>query len=99
MGTVDLLKLVVGIPAGPKILAKHGTVPVPGETQVELPAGKVTCAESVRPKSDEDEILFSAPGELEVAGTPLIEVPAAGPYMVSAGPELPDAVEPRILLG
>ena len=28
-----------------------------------------------------------------------VEVPAAGTYTVTAGPELPDAVEPQVLLG
>lgn len=54
-------------------------IPVPGETQVQLPAGKVkiTYHESHRSSSDEDEIHFNAPGELKVevtggsAGRPL----------------------------
>jgi hypothetical protein len=46
-------------------------IPVPGETQIQLQAGKVkiTYHESHRSSSDEDRIHFSAPGELKVEVT------------------------------
>jgi hypothetical protein len=114
--------------------ADHGTVPVPGSQQVELPAGKVHLIyqESKRSKTDTvgdlGDVRFAAPPGLQVSITPAsggpalsiapslmtntstkkgqsrdaigsVEIPADGSYTVTAGPELPDAVEPQILLG
>ena len=110
-----------------------GTLAVPGETTVTVPAGKLrlTYQESVNaPSTGDGDIDFGTPSALEVtvtsaAGEELeikgpgfrgmgsslstgsgqsraligtIEVPA-GVYTVNAGPELPDAVEPQILIG
>ena len=89
MGWKDALKLVVGIPPGAKSLGKHGSVAVPGEDVVELPAGKVklTYAESIRPAREGKSIAFSKPDEVTVAlrsadGTAVEMLP---PRMRSAG--------------
>ena len=53
----------------------YGSIPVPGETTVTVPAGglKLTYQESRRAASDEDTIYFAAPDSLDVK-----VVPAAG---------------------
>jgi hypothetical protein len=110
-----------------------GTISVPGETTVTVPAGKLklTYQESYRAGGDEDSIDFATPAALEVTVTSpdgqamelegpgfrgmgsslstgsnwsraaigTVEISQPGAYTVSAGPELPDAVEPQVLIG
>jgi len=112
-----------------------GSVPVPGEGTITLPAGrvKITYQESRHTSGGgEHDIAFDAPGELKVeitggsSGAPLelkapgfsgtgstkstgigfsrdvlgtIEITEPGVYTVTAGPELPTAEQPVILLG
>jgi len=134
--------LVIDVVVIGSVLRRHrsaddyGTLAVPGEMTVSVPAGKVklTYQESRRSSSDEHEIHFSTPQELEVKVTSetsgelqikgfgiagmgtsrstgglrqkfsrdmigAVEVPAADTLTITARPELPDAVEPRILIG
>jgi hypothetical protein len=70
--------------------ADHGSVPVPGSAQVELPAGTVrlTYQEAKRSRNDAvdglNDIQFSAPIGLEVAVTPA----AGGAPLAISGPGL-----------
>lgn len=111
----------------------HGSIPVPGETTIDLPAGKLKLSyqESYRAGGTEDTIDFGVPAGLEVTvesssgeslpirgpgfrgmgsslntgsnwsraliGTAKVEEP--GPHTVTARGELPDAVEPQVLIG
>jgi hypothetical protein len=110
-----------------------GSVPVPGQTTVALPAGKVKLSyqESYKASGSGDSIDFGAPAALRVSvvgpngeelqlkgpgfrgmgaslntgsgwsraliGTGQVTEP--GTYTVTADGELPDAIEPQVLIG
>ena len=111
----------------------YGKIPVPGETTVALPAGKLKLSyqESYKAGGTEDSIDFGVPSALQVAiasptgealdikgpgfhgmgeslntgsgwsraliGT--VQIARAGPYTVTARGDLPNAIEPQILIG
>jgi hypothetical protein len=111
----------------------YATIPVPGETTVSLPAGKLKLnyQESYKAGSTGDTIDFGVPSALQVTvasptgealalkgpgfrgmgeslntgsgwsraliGT--VQIAQPGPYTVTAHGELPDAIEPQILIG
>jgi hypothetical protein len=111
----------------------YATIPVPGETTVSLPAGKLKLnyQESYKASSTGDTIDFGVPSALQVTvasptgealalkgpgfrgmgeslntgsgwsraliGT--VQIAQPGPYTVTAHGELPDAIEPQILIG
>jgi hypothetical protein len=111
----------------------YATIPVPGETTVSLPAGKLKLnyQESYKAGSTGDTIDFGVPSALQVTvasptgealalkgpgfrgmgeslntgsgwsraliGT--VQIAQPGPYTVTARGELPDAIEPQILIG
>ena len=111
----------------------YGTFPVPGETTVTLPAGKlkISYQEEYKAAGTEDSIDFDVPAALQVAvtgasGEPMeikgpgfrgmgasldtgsgwsralvgtVEITEPGSYTVTAGPEIENGVEPKILLG
>jgi hypothetical protein len=109
----------------------YGRFPVPGETTVTLPAGKLRISYQEEYAAGGDPIDFATPAALQVSitgpggealeikgpgfhgmgqsldtgrgwsrslvGTAQIEQP--GSYTVTAGPEIENGVEPKILLG
>ena len=111
----------------------YGKIPVPGQTTVALPAGKLKLSfqESYKAGGTEDSIDFGVPAALEVtvespAGEALdikgpgfhgmgsslntgsgwsraligtVQVAQAGPYTVTAQGDLPNAIEPQVLIG
>jgi hypothetical protein len=111
----------------------YGRIPVPGQTTVALPAGKLKLSyqESYKAGGTEDSIDFGVPAALQVtvespAGEALdikgpgfrgmgsslntgsnwsraligtIGITDPGVYTVSAQGELPDAIEPQVLIG
>ena len=111
----------------------YGTFPVPGETTVMLPAGKLKLSyqESYKASSTGDSIDFGVPSALTVSMTAptgealdikgpgfrgmgsslntgsgwsraligTAQITQAGEYTVTARGELPDAIEPQILIG
>jgi len=111
----------------------YATIAVPGETTVNLPAGKTKLSyqESYKAGGTEDTIDFGVPSALQVSvasptGEPVeikgpgfggmgsslntgsgwsraligtVQVTQPGAYTVTAQGELPDAIEPQILIG
>jgi hypothetical protein len=111
----------------------YATFAVPGETTVNLPAGKAKLSyqESYKAGGTEDSIDFGVPSALQVTvasptGEPLeikgpgfrgmgsslntgsgwsraligtVQVTQAGAYTVTAQGDLPNAIEPQILIG
>jgi hypothetical protein len=72
MAWQDTVKmLVTGMPPGEKQLSRYGTIPVPGEGAMQLPAKNVTFnyAESVKSGTVGEDIQFGAPGDLTVTVT------------------------------
>lgn len=110
-----------------------GTIPVPGQTTVALPAGKLRLSyqESYKARGTEDSIDFGVPAALQVtvespSGEPLavegpgfhgmgaslntgsgwsraligtVQVSQPGAHTVTAQGDLPNAIEPQILIG
>lgn len=111
----------------------YGKIPVPGQTTVALPAGKLKLSyqESYKAGGTEDSIDFGVPAGLQVtvespAGETLeikgpgfrgmgsslntgsnwsraligtIQVAEPGPHTVTARGDLPNAIEPQVLIG
>jgi hypothetical protein len=111
----------------------YETIPVPGETTITLPAGKMKLSyqESYKAGGTGDTIDFGVPAALQVTvaspmGEPVeiqgpgfhgmgsslntgsgwsraligtVQVGQPGAYTVTAQGELPDAIEPQILIG
>ena len=119
--------------AGRKSAGDLGSIQVPGETEVTLPAGKTKLSyqESYKAGGGEDSIDFGVPAGLEVkvlspdgdqieikgpgfrgmgavldtgkdwsrARIGTIEVAQPGLYRIVAEGDLPDAIEPQVLVG
>ncbi len=86
----------------------YGAIPVPGQTTVALPTGRVKLSyqEGYKASSSGDSIDFDVPAALEVrvvspAGEALEikGVTEPGEHTVTAVGELQNAVEPQLLLG
>jgi len=84
VGLLDRFKKM----AMPKGVDEYGTIPVPGSTELELPAGTVrlTYQESKRSRNEgtdgQVDIEFAAPSDLEVTVTPA----GGGEALEIAGP-------------
>jgi hypothetical protein len=111
----------------------YGKIPVPGQTTVALPAGKlkVSYQESYKAGGTEDSIDFGVPAALQVtvespSGEPValkgpgfrgmgeslntgsgwsraligtVQITQPGAYTVTAQGDLPNAIEPQVLIG
>ncbi len=100
--------LVSRVFAGRRSADDYGAIPVPGQTTVALPTGRVKLSyqEGYKASSSGDSIDFDVPAALEVrvvspAGEALEikGVTEPGEHTVTAVGELQNAVEPQLLLG